>query len=59
VHGQIDEIQGKPFGTLAVFARGAREQLNAAVAHLRSAGVHVEQVNSLVNSSAIGELSHV
>ena len=25
VHGQVDEIQGKPFGTLAVFARGARE----------------------------------
>jgi D-methionine transport system permease protein len=39
VHGQVDEIQGKPFGSLAVFARGAREQLNAAVAHLRGAGV--------------------
>ncbi len=44
VHGQIDEIQGKPFGTLAVFARGARVQLNAAVAHLRSAGVFVDEV---------------
>ena len=55
VHGQIDEIQGKPFGTLAVFARGAREQLNAAVAHLRAAGVHVDQVSHL----ATGELSHV
>ncbi len=55
VHGQIDEIQGKPFGTLAVFARGAREQLNAAVAHLRAAGVHVDQVSHL----AAGELSHV
>lgn len=44
VHGQIDEIQGKPFGTLAVFARGAREQLNAAVAQLRAAGVFVDQV---------------
>jgi D-methionine transport system ATP-binding protein len=55
VHGQVDEIQGKPFGTLAVFARGARAQLNAAVAHLRSAGVHVDQVNNL----ATGELSHV
>jgi D-methionine transport system ATP-binding protein len=51
VHGQVDEIQGKPFGSLAVFARGAREQLNAAVAHLRGAGVYVEQVG--------GELSHV
>ena len=55
VHGQVDEIQGKPFGSLAVFARGAREQLNAAVAHLRGAGVHVDQVSNL----ATGELSHV
>jgi D-methionine transport system ATP-binding protein len=55
VHGQVDEIQGKPFGTLAVFARGAREQLNAAVAQLRGAGVQVEQLNNL----ATGELSHV
>ncbi|MES2945055.1 MAG: methionine ABC transporter ATP-binding protein [Pseudomonadota bacterium] len=46
VHGQVDEIQGKPFGTLAVFARGAREQLNAAVAHLRGAGVFVDEVAS-------------
>lgn len=55
VHGQIDEIQGKPFGTLAVFARGAREQLNAAVAHLRGAGVYVDQVHS----ASTLELSHV
>ena len=44
VYGQVDEIQGKPFGTLAVFARGAREQLNAAVAHLRGAGAAVQEV---------------
>jgi len=44
LHGQIDEIQGQPFGTLAVFARGAREQLQAAVAHLRTAGVAVQEV---------------
>ena len=44
VHGQVDEIQGQPFGTLAVFARGSGEQLGAAVAHLRGAGVSVEQV---------------
>ena len=24
LHGQVDEIQGRPFGSLAVFARGAR-----------------------------------
>ncbi|MFS2036535.1 methionine ABC transporter ATP-binding protein [Polaromonas sp. CT11-55] len=46
VHGQVDEIQGKPFGSLAVFARGAREQLSAAVAHLRGAGVHVDEVGA-------------
>ena len=46
VHGQVDEIQGKPFGSLAVFARGARAQLSAAVAHLRGAGVHVDEVGA-------------
>ena len=44
LHGQVDEIQGQPFGTLAVFARGARGQVAAAVAHLRSAGVAVQEV---------------
>jgi D-methionine transport system ATP-binding protein len=29
VHGQIDEVQGQPFGNLAVLARGAREQHQA------------------------------
>jgi D-methionine transport system ATP-binding protein len=44
VHGQVDEIQGRPFGSLAVHARGAHEQLAAAVNHLRSAGVVVEEL---------------
>jgi D-methionine transport system ATP-binding protein len=44
VHGQVDEIQGRPFGSLAVFARGAREQLAGAIEHLRSAGVRVQEV---------------
>jgi D-methionine transport system ATP-binding protein len=44
VHGQIDEVQGHPFGTLAVLARGAREQLQAAVGHLRGAGVQVQEI---------------
>jgi len=55
VHGQVDEIQGKPFGSLAVFARGARAQLNAAVAHLRGAGVHVDEVGG----DLTGRLAHV
>jgi D-methionine transport system ATP-binding protein len=44
LHGQIDELQGQPFGTLAVLARGAHDQLRAAVAHLRSTGVLVQEV---------------
>ncbi|MBL0920092.1 MAG: methionine ABC transporter ATP-binding protein [Hydrogenophaga sp.] len=44
VHGQIDEVQGLPFGTLAVLARGAQEQLQAAVGHLRGAGVQVQEI---------------
>ena len=55
----VDEIQGKPFGSLAVFARGAREQLNAAVAHLRGAGVHVDQVNGALPGGLAGGFSHV
>jgi len=44
VHGQVDEIQGRPFGSLAVHARGTRDQLAAAVSHLRGAGVVVQEV---------------
>lgn len=49
LHGQVDDIQGQLFGSLAVHARGASEQLNAAIAHLRQAGVVVHNK----------ELSHV
>ena len=42
VHGQVDEIQGRPFGSLAVLARGARGSIVAAVDHLRLSGVRVE-----------------
>ena len=45
VHGQIDDVQGRPFGNLAVLARGASEQLQAAVNHLRGAGVLVQEVS--------------
>ena len=44
VHGQVDEVQGQPFASLAVFARGARAKLDAATAQLRGAGVLVEEV---------------
>jgi len=45
LHGQVDEIQGRPFGSLAVFVRGARDSLSAAVDHLRLAGVRVQEVS--------------
>ena len=44
VHGQVDEVQGQPYASLAVFARGARDKLSAATAQLRGAGVLVEEV---------------
>jgi len=45
LHGQIDEVGGRPFGTLAVLARGAQDQLVSTVAHLRQAGVLVQEVS--------------
>ena len=44
LHGQIDEIQGQPFGSLAVFASGAAGQIQSAIAHLRQHGVQVQEV---------------
>lgn len=44
LHGQIDEIQGQTFGSLALFASGASEQIDSAIAYLRSHGVQVEVV---------------
>ncbi len=43
VHGQVDEIQGRPFGSLAVHARGAGPAIADAVDHLRGAGVWVRE----------------
>lgn len=43
LHGQIDDIQGQTFGSLAVHVRGASGPLAEAVAHLRSAGVQVQE----------------
>ncbi len=44
LHGQIDEIQGQTFGSLALFASGGGAQLQSAVAYLRGHGVEVEVV---------------
>lgn len=44
VHGQVDDIQGQPFGSLAVHVRGASGALQAAIQQLRGAGVLVQEV---------------
>jgi D-methionine transport system ATP-binding protein len=49
LHGQVGDIQGQVFGSLALHARGESSQVAAAVAHLRGAGVFVTEE----------ELSHV
>ncbi|CAN7432285.1 methionine ABC transporter ATP-binding protein [Trinickia sp. LjRoot230] len=45
LHGQIDEIQGRAFGSLAVLADGEPQQLDAALAFLREQGVIVEALS--------------
>jgi D-methionine transport system ATP-binding protein len=60
VHGQVDEVQGQPFGTLAVVARGAAAQLDAAMAYWRDAGVLVQEVTlSAAAAASAGEAQHV
>lgn len=44
LHGQVDDIQGTAFGSLAVHVRGARKSLEEAVTHLKQSGVHVQEV---------------
>ncbi len=55
LHGQLDEIQGQPFGTLALLARGGAAQLDAALAYLREAGVQATEVEA----SEFSEATHV
>src|SRR6202051_232844 len=45
LHGQIDEIQGQAFGSLAVLAGGEPPQVADAIAFLRQQGVVVEEIN--------------
>ncbi|MEN3367257.1 MAG: D-methionine transport system ATP-binding protein [Burkholderiales bacterium] len=48
LHGQIDEIQGQSFGSLAVLASGATDSVGQAMAFLRGQGVVVEELNHVV-----------
>ncbi len=44
LHGQIDEIQGQAFGSLAVLADGEPVKMAQALAYLREQGVVVEEL---------------
>ncbi len=44
LHGYIDEIQGLPFGSLVVSARGAAAALDAAAASIRSHDIILEEI---------------
>lgn len=48
LHGQIDEIQNQAFGSLAVLASGAADNIGAAVVYLREQGVIVEELNHVI-----------
>ncbi len=43
LHGRIDEIQGRPFGSLAVLVGGGHEKVSQAIAFLTEHGVVVEE----------------
>ena len=48
LHGQIDEIQEQAFGSLAILARGSNQQIEQAIAYMRSRGVTVEELNHVI-----------
>jgi D-methionine transport system ATP-binding protein len=48
LHGQIDEIQGQAFGSLAILANGTSENISAAMAYLSAQGVTVEELNHVI-----------
>ncbi|MFC5472699.1 methionine ABC transporter ATP-binding protein [Paraherbaspirillum soli] len=48
LHGQIDEIQGQAFGSLAILANGSSANISAAMAYLSAQGVTVEELNHVI-----------
>ncbi|QRX83658.1 methionine ABC transporter ATP-binding protein [Glaciimonas sp. PAMC28666] len=48
LHGQIDEIQGQAFGSLAILANGGSDNIAAAMAYLSAQGVTVEELNHVI-----------
>jgi len=45
LHGQIDEIQGRPFGSLLILAEGKTENQTAAWTWLQENGIRVEAID--------------
>lgn len=48
LHGQIDEIQGQAFGSLAILANGTPQNIADAMQYLRAQGVVVEELNHVI-----------
>lgn len=48
LQGQIDEIQGQAFGSLAILASGARADIDAAIGFMRARDVVVEELNHVL-----------
>jgi D-methionine transport system ATP-binding protein len=44
LQGHVDEIRGRPFGSLLVLASGAAHEMDAAVAHLAQRNVSIEEI---------------
>jgi D-methionine transport system ATP-binding protein len=48
LHGQIDQIQGQAFGSLAVLASGEHAEVANAISYLRNQNVVVEELNHVI-----------
>jgi D-methionine transport system ATP-binding protein len=48
LHGQIEEIQGQAFGSLAILANGGAADIAAAMIYLQEQGVVVEELNHVI-----------
>lgn len=48
LHGQIEEIQGQAFGSLAILASGSAANIAAAMRYLEAQGVVVEELNHVI-----------
>ncbi len=48
LHGQIDEIQGQAFGSLAILASGSAADIGQAMAFMRARGVVVEELDHVI-----------